>query len=319
MPKQYEFIKAEQRSEEWLKLRKEGLGASDIPAVLGISPYKTPYQLWAEKRGDVQPPKLGAAANRGVLLEDSVAKWYEQEKNVKVRVSNGVVRMRKYPWAMASLDRTIVGTDGLLEIKTSSSPRWSLYPVPPEVVAQVQWQMMITGAPWVDVAALLGGLTFRVERVEASNQYQLEMFRKAQDFMERVKSGRAPAVAGSDSDYFAQLHPQQSEEWELADSAADRLAIEYREASEEERLASEKMQDISMALKEMIGGKVGIMGRGWQATWKQNKPSLKTDWLEVADYVRVWDPATYEELLKKHTEEKAGSRVFRFKVQNEGE
>ncbi len=50
MPKQFEFIKAEQRSEEWLKLRREGLGASDIPAVLGISPYKTPYQLWAEIR-----------------------------------------------------------------------------------------------------------------------------------------------------------------------------------------------------------------------------------------------------------------------------
>jgi putative phage-type endonuclease len=314
MAKQFEFIKAEQRSEAWLKLRQEGLGASDIPTVLGISPYKTPYQLWAEKRGDVVPKPLGAAAHRGVLLEDSVAKWYEQEKNVKVRVSNGVVRLKKHPWAMASLDRTIVGSDGLLEIKTSASPRWSLYPVPPEVVAQVQWQMLITGAPWVDVAALLGGLTFRVERVTKSEVYQQEMFDRAEYFMECVKSGRAPALGGADADYFAQLNPQTSDEWALADSGAERLAIEYREASLEQKLASEKMQDIAIALKEIIGEKAGVVGHGWEATWKQNKASIKTDFKAA-----LMELSPSPELLLKHSTEQAGARVFRLKVHNEGE
>jgi len=312
MAKRFEFIKAAQRSPEWLELRGKGIGASDIPAIIGISPYKTPYQLWAEKRGEVKPSPMGPAAQRGVLLEDSVAKWYEQEKNVKVRLSNGVVRLKKHPWAMASLDRTIVGTDGLLEIKTSASPRWTLYPVPPEVVAQVQWQMMITGAPWVDVAALLGGLSFRCERVEESKEYQRELFAKARDFMDCLESGRAPAVRGSDSDYFAKINQQKSDDWVLADSGAERLAVEYREAAEEERLASEKMQDIAMAIKELIGEKVGIVGRGWEASWKQNKPSMKTDWQEVAAKVNA-------DIISSATREVPGARVFRFKMKNEGE
>ncbi len=74
MSKKHEFVKAPQRSPEWLELRRQGLGASDMAAVMGVSPYKTPYQLWAEKTGATPEQKVGAAANRGVILEDAVAR-----------------------------------------------------------------------------------------------------------------------------------------------------------------------------------------------------------------------------------------------------
>lgn len=314
MAKKFEFIKAAQRSPEWLALRSTGIGASDIPAIIGISPYKTPYQLWAEKRGEAKGSPMGAAAQRGILLEDSVGKWYEEETGRKLRASHGVVRLKDHPWAMASLDRTIVGEDGLVEIKTSSSPRWTLYPVPPEVVAQVQWQMLITGAPWVDVAALLGGLTFRMERVIADSEYQRQIFEKAYDFHQRVLSGHAPAVRGQDSDAFSQVHPQSSEEMVLADTAAERLASAYEEAAQEERIATERMQDLAMEIKSLIGDKAGIMGRGWHATWKQNKPSRKVNWKLLMEAIK---PSV--DIVDAYTEETAGSRVFRFKRNNEGE
>ncbi|NBR91300.1 MAG: hypothetical protein EBS68_15585, partial [Rhodobacteraceae bacterium] len=84
MSKQYEFVKAPQRSPEWLELRRQGLGASDMAAVMGVSPYKTPYQLWAEKTGATPPQKVGAAAQRGVILEDAVGRYYEEERGVKL-------------------------------------------------------------------------------------------------------------------------------------------------------------------------------------------------------------------------------------------
>ena len=71
MPKMT-VVDLNQRSEEWLKWRALGITATDIPVILGLSPYKTPWQLWAEKIGRINPPDLSGNPNiqRGVKLED---------------------------------------------------------------------------------------------------------------------------------------------------------------------------------------------------------------------------------------------------------
>lgn len=312
MAKAYEFIKAQQRSQEWLEIRKAGLGASDIAAVVGVSPYKTPWQLWAEKSGIMQPQKVGAAAQRGVLLEDAVAKWFELETGNRTRNSNGVVRLVDHPWAMASLDRTIVGSKDLLEIKTSSSPRWQMYPVPPEVYAQIQWQAMIMQAPVVWVAALLGGLVFRLERVEANPEYQRNLFAAGQDFMRRVREADAPELDGKDSSAYALAHPQESEQMVEASPEIERLFNAYKEASYEAKLAEQHSQDLEVQIKQAIGEAAGIFGRGWLATWKQSKPSQVVDWEAIANEMGANPP-----LILKHTKERPGSRRFTWKEAGE--
>jgi len=64
-----------------------------------------------------------------------------------------------------------------------------------------------------------------------------------------------------------------------------------------------------------IGEKVGIVGQGWSATWKQNKASVKTDWEKVAETLQAVAPDTYAEAVKRLTQEKAGARVFRFRTE----
>lgn len=314
MSKQYEFIKAEQRSAEWHALRKEGITATEAAVIAGLSPYKTPYQLYAEKLGKYTPEPVGAAAIRGILLENTVAEFYEMETGRELRRSNGIVRLKEMPWVMASLDRTIVGEDGLVEIKTSTSPRWSLYPVPPEVEAQVQWQMFVTGAPWCDVAALLGGLVFRIERVEADLEYQTNLYRKAVEFRNLLATQTPPTLSGEDSDALAAVVPQTSEEWNQADAGLERLASLYSEKQYESRLLDQELQNLAIGFKEAIGEKAGLVGAGWSATWKQNRASAKTDWEKVADALKAVAPETYAEAVKRHTAEKAGARVFRFKM-----
>lgn len=308
MSKQYEFVKAEQRSPEWFALRVDGITATDVSVIAGLNPYKTPYQLWAEKLGKYEPEPVGAAAVRGILLENTVAEFYEMETGRELRRSNGIVRLKQIPWVMASLDRTIVGEEGLVEIKTSTSPRWSLHPVPPEVVAQVQWQMFVTGAPWVDVAVLLGGLVFRIERVKADWKYQAELFSKAEGFREALATQTPPTLQGQDSDALAAVVPQASEEYANATDGIDRVAALYAEKQYESKLLDEELQNLAISLKEAIGDKAGILGNGWQATWKQNKASVKTDWKEVATKV---DP----KIIEAATREVPGARVFRFKTE----
>lgn len=76
MPKMT-VVDLNQRSEEWLKWRALGITATDIPVILGLSPYKTPWQLWAEKIGRINPPDLSGNPNiqRGVALEDKARSW----------------------------------------------------------------------------------------------------------------------------------------------------------------------------------------------------------------------------------------------------
>lgn len=68
-----------QRSDEWLKWRALGITASDIPIILGLSPYKTPWQLWAEKVGRINAVDISNNPNvkRGVRLEDDARQLQE--------------------------------------------------------------------------------------------------------------------------------------------------------------------------------------------------------------------------------------------------
>jgi len=304
--KAWEFIKAPQRSEAWLELRRQGLGASDMAAVMGVSPYKTPYQLWAEKTGMTPEQKVGDAARRGVILEDAVGQYYEQERGVKLRKSNGIVRLKKHPRIMASLDRTIVGeTKGIVEIKTSASPRWSMWPVPPEVMIQVHVQMGIVGAEWCDVVALLGGLVFKIERVEFDAQLWAEIQRSAMLFLEAIDTKTPPQLEALDAQAYAIATPQESDEFVEADSSLENVYRQLREVNAELHFLEEKKGSLEIILKEAIGNKAGLAGAGWTVYWKQARPSQVTDWKMVAQA-----SGALPSVISTYTDTKPGSRRF---------
>jgi putative phage-type endonuclease len=312
MSKRYEFVSAPQRSPEWFEMRKGGITATGITAINGTSPYKTAYRLWAELTGQVGEQEVGAAAQRGQLLEQAVADYYTAETGKKLRKSNGIVRLKEHPWAMASLDRTIIGdTTGLVEIKTSTSSAWALAPVPQMYVDQVQWQMFITGASYCDVAVLLSGLVFRIERVEADPIYQTLLFDKAVAFLDLVKTKTPPPLTGNDSDTLAEVKPQSSNTYAKADPQLDHIARLYIEAKAEAEAADAALKEMAIAIKEAIGDGEGVKGQGWLATWKTNKSSVKVDWESIADVLRTVAPDTYGEAIKRFTAEKPGARVFR--------
>ena len=314
MSKRFEFVSAPQRSPEWFEMRKGGITATGITAINGTSPFKTAYRLWAELTGQVGEQAAGSAAQRGQLLEQAVADYYTAETGKKLRKSNGIVRLKEHPWAMASLDRTIIGDPtGLVEIKTSTSSAWALAPVPQMYVDQVQWQMFITGASYCDVAVLLSGLVFRIERVEADPIYQTLLFDKAVAFLDLVKAKTPPPLTGNDSDTLAEVKPQSSSTYAVAEPQLDHIARLYIEAKAEAEAADAALKEMAIAIKEAIGDGEGVKGRGWLATWKQNKPSVKVDWKMVVESFPLQEiaPKTYAEALQRATEQRPGARVFR--------
>lgn len=106
---------------EWLNLRHGYIGGSDAGAVVGLNPYKSAYTLWAEKTDAVKEFEGSLTTKVGTFLEEFVAKLFEEETGKKVRRKNRMLVNDKYPWACADLDRTVVGENAIVEIKTTNS------------------------------------------------------------------------------------------------------------------------------------------------------------------------------------------------------
>src|SRR5699024_11818167 len=115
--------------EEWLEVRKEGIGASDCAAALGINPFQSRLELWMNKANrDAHLPKsdpndISSPMYWGNLLEASVADAYSHKTGNRVRRVNAVLQ---HPdpdkhWMLANLDFAVVGNDEvqILECKTT--------------------------------------------------------------------------------------------------------------------------------------------------------------------------------------------------------
>lgn len=75
------IINLDQRTDAWKAWRNKGITATDSTVILGASPYKTPWRLWAEKVGKILPPDLSKNPNvqRGVALEDEARLLFQNK------------------------------------------------------------------------------------------------------------------------------------------------------------------------------------------------------------------------------------------------
>ena len=97
--------------DQWLAVRKGGIGSSDAAAAVGLNPYRSQLELWMEKTGrDATLPKAdpGDEASPmywGTLLEPIVAAHYTKRTGHKVRRINAVLQHPQEPWMLANVDR----------------------------------------------------------------------------------------------------------------------------------------------------------------------------------------------------------------------
>lgn len=170
--------------EEWLALRSQGLGSTDFAAALGISKYKTPYQLWEEKVGIREPFAGNKRTIRGKALEPLIAEHYATQNNVQIHAVNTMYRHVLHPCLTASIDRLVYDPKrgwGLVECKSTDSfvyESWDMESfgylrngvISNEYFAQGMGQLMVTGLAWVDIHILIVDewqyRTFTVERDE---------------------------------------------------------------------------------------------------------------------------------------------------------
>lgn len=138
----------QQRSPEWYSLRKTHIGASDAAIILGVSPWRTPFELWQEKTGEgVQvTPHKNPWMQRGIDMEPEALKAFEDATGYLMKPQ--VVICHENPWQMASLDGLELNGDVAVEIKVPGQKDHLVAlngKVPEKYIPQLQHQMAVTG------------------------------------------------------------------------------------------------------------------------------------------------------------------------------
>jgi len=141
------IVQLVQGSEAWHAHRRGLRNASETPAVLGLSPWVTPYQLWLMKTGRAEQA-VNAAMQRGTALEPLARHAYEVETGQVMQPL--VLQDGLYS---ASLDGMTLDGDLIVEIKCpykgAASALWQSVEggeVPANYRAQIQHQLMVSGA-----------------------------------------------------------------------------------------------------------------------------------------------------------------------------
>ncbi|MDN7526332.1 YqaJ viral recombinase family protein [Burkholderia orbicola] len=300
--------------DDWLAVRRTGIGSSDAAAAIGLNPYMSALELWLDKTGraDGLPPDPNDTTSPvfwGTLLEPIVAAVYTRQTGNKVRKVNAVLRHPTIPWMLANIDREIVGVPDvqILECKTAGEFGARLWRegVPEYVQIQVQHQLAVTGKAAAHVAVLLCGQALEVHRIDRDDALIGRLIELEARFWRFVETDTPPPADGSESADRAlrHLYPGNGEAIDFSDDHrlssvfADLVAVRA-EIETRQQLEAQFKQTIQQAM----GDAIRAVFQTGSVSFKRSKDSSSVD-LErlLADH-----PA----LQQQYATSKPGSRRF---------
>lgn len=306
--------------DQWLTVRKGGIGSSDAAAAVGLNPYCSQLQLWLTKTGrdaglpQVDPKDQSSPMYWGTLLESIVAAHYTMRSGHKVRRINAVLQHPTEPWMLANLDREVIGTPEvqILECKTAGINGARLWKegVPEYIQLQVMHQLAVTGKQTADVAVLIGGQELQIHRIERDDAMIAKLVELERQFWRYVETDTAPPADGSDSADVALrcLYPKDSgaildlsQDLEMSAAFSDLLAV--REVLTTHVLLEAQLKQ---RIQQRMGDATRVVFETGDVTWKRSKDGTG---LDVATLLQ-----DQPELLQRYSLVKPGSRRFMVNV-----
>lgn len=281
--------------EEWLKHRQAGIGGSDASCIAGLNPWKSSIQLYMDKKQEDSQEIKSLRMELGNRLEGLVAELFTEETGLKVRNVNGILKNEKYSFALANIDRAIVGEKAFLECKTTNSYALKEWEdgVPPHYEIQCLHYMAITGATHCYIAALIGNSDFichKIERDEETIDYLMQI---EKDFWENnILKDIVPMPDGSDaySEYLKKKYDKsngESIELHLLEDGPGKL-LRYDEiVTDIKALETEKKlieQEIQLHMEEFEVAKIGDRKITWKTSSRNTIDSkkLKSEMPDIA-------------------------------------
>lgn len=250
------------------------IGGSTAPAVLGLSRWSTPLQIWAEMTGQIEREhKEGLHLTLGNRLEEVVAELFTEKTGLKVRRANETIFHKDYPFLGGNIDRAVVGKREGLECKTASAwkaKEWAGEEIPQEYIIQCHHYLAVTGWDAWWVAVLIGNQDFQVKKIERDENLLKALVEKERVFWEEyvVPQVMPTTITAKDSDTLEALFPNATMTQVVLGDEVTRL-IENRNALIQDLKTVESQVDkleneIKASLRE---NESGVAGK-YRVTWK---------------------------------------------------
>lgn len=296
---------------EWLDARRELITSTDIPAILGISPWKSEGDVARSKTGtEIEPepnPRRDRRMRLGLAMEDIVAGEDEREHGFALTHVDDFIVSEQLPWAGTSLDYERVAEKVIVEIKTTSARDWA-DGLPEHVEAQVRWQMGVAGYPKAHIAALRFGSDLDCYDITHDPATFDGLVAIATDFRRRLVEG-GPFRESRNS--MRRAWPDDDGTAEPADDETIAAVAELLRTRAAQESLNEREEALIVAIQTRMGPAALLTGPGWRVSWKRSKDATYTDWKSVAQgLLRTLTDEEGATLTSIHTIHKAGSRPF---------
>ena len=274
-------FKTENR-EEWKALRKKYIGGSDAAAIVGLNSFSSPFSVWAEKTGQVPEFEGNLRTEVGTFLEEFVAQKFEDETGKTVRRNNMSLVNDEYPWAIANVDRMLVGEDAGLEIKTTSVLNLRAFKggeYPDNYYVQCVHYLAVTGkAKWY-LAVLIGNSEFKIYEINRDEAEIKALMDAEKDFWNNyVIPRRTPPVDGAQAttDTIKQLYgdPMEFSVYGVVDLTGMEDMFQQRKALNQQiKQLKEQLDSIDNHIKLTMGNATSGTCGPWTVSWKNQGTS----------------------------------------------
>lgn len=314
-----ETTKNEAAKDAWLEKRKHYITGTDAGKLIGVSPWGGKFAVWLDKTGRAAPVVETPAMRAGKKFESAILQMYAEEMNCKLEHVDGynLITCDKYPRLGASLD----GWNHDLQIPVDAknikwkNEKWGdawTDQFPEYYKAQLQVQMMVTGATFAHLAVMFSGQDFFIYSMEYDEDMAQKILDASDEFWPFVERDKMPEADGSDeaTEYI-------KSEFSRGDAAAVKEPTEeilealkgLQKAKLDEKDAQTRKAEFENRIKLFMGDATAIKG---VCTWNNNKDSVKTDWEQVASVALASMSAEdQKKLIASYTKTKPGARVLR--------
>lgn len=288
--------------DEWLEHRKTGIGGSDVAAILGLSKWRTPLQVFQEKRGEVASQPDNNAMRWGRYLEPVVRQAYADETGREVRVPTAMLRHPKHSFMVANIDG-VTGGDyeppRLFEAKTARTAEGWGEPgsdeIPQVYLLQVQHYMAVTAIAVADVAVLIGGSDFRLYEVPEDRELQEMLVEAEAEFWSRVQRGVPPDPV-SYADMQARYGRASRAASVVASVDVERAVARLRTIKAERDALDAAEEDARAVVMAALGENDTLIDPAGKTlcTWKASAPAKRLDTAAI----KAEHPELYERYVK---------------------
>lgn len=281
-------------------LRRESIGSSDMAALFGLDRFKTSYDVWLEKTGQLEDTEdESAACYAGSRFEDGVLDFAEEQLGPLTR--NMYMKVDNLPIAV-NTDAVIKETSVPVEAKTAGlfGPVTDVWgddgtdQVPERVIIQSHCHMMAWGQDECYVPAFIGGIGFRMYVIPRNTDIAKAIADRAIWFWDMVKKRIAPPDSIPSINVIKRVRRTPNSITDVPEELVQEWLAAKEAAKIAEQIKDEAQAKLLTALGDCEGANCGSLGAityMQQTARKLDAESLKADHPDIfQQYYRPGKP-----------------------------